>query len=68
MFLKLVPAKRASLVLITLFHMILEDTMSALRLVSSNGKSIKLPPGVVQAWVGQKRLNSYILSLFCDVR
>jgi hypothetical protein len=24
--------------------------------------------GVVQAWVGQKRLNSYILSLFCDVR
>jgi hypothetical protein len=25
-------------------------------------------PGVVQAWVGQKRLNYYILSLFCDVR
>ncbi len=24
--------------------------------------------GMVQAWVGQKRLNSYILSLFCDVR
>ncbi len=24
--------------------------------------------GVVQAWVGQKRLNRYILSLFCDVR
>ena len=24
--------------------------------------------GVVQAWVGQKRLNYYILSLFCDVR
>ncbi len=24
--------------------------------------------GVVQAWVGQKRFNSYILSLFCDVR
>ncbi len=24
--------------------------------------------GVVQAWVGQKRLNYYILSFFCDVR
>jgi hypothetical protein len=24
--------------------------------------------GVVQVWVGQKRLNYYILSLFCDVR
>jgi hypothetical protein len=31
-------------------------------------KGIHNTVGVVQAWVGQKRLNSYILSLFCDVR
>jgi hypothetical protein len=29
---------------------------------------VQITTGVVQAWVGQKRLNSYILSLFCDVR
>ncbi len=36
-FLMSAPAKHASLVLMTLFHRILEDTMSAVRVVSSNG-------------------------------
>jgi hypothetical protein len=38
MFLMLAPAKRASLVLLmTLFHRILEETMLAVSVVSSNG-------------------------------
>jgi hypothetical protein len=37
MFLMSVPTKRASLVLMTLFHRILEETMLAVRVVSSNG-------------------------------
>ncbi len=37
MFLMSAPAKCASLVLMTLFHRILEETMSAVRVVSSNG-------------------------------
>jgi hypothetical protein len=37
MFLMSAPAKCACLVLMTLFHRILEETMSAVRVVSSNG-------------------------------
>ncbi len=43
MFLMSVPAKRASLVLMSLFHGILEEAMSGVREVSSNGSLIKLP-------------------------
>jgi hypothetical protein len=37
MFLMLAPAKHAPLVLLTLFHRILEEIMSAVHVVSSNG-------------------------------
>ena len=46
------PAKRAPLVLMTLFHRILEETMSAVRVVSSKGYSIKLSPTVMRTWLG----------------
>jgi hypothetical protein len=47
MFLMSAPAKHASLVLMTLFHRILEETMLEVRVVSSNGQSIKLPQTVM---------------------
>jgi hypothetical protein len=48
----LVPAKRASLVLMTLFHWILEETILAVCVVSSNGQSIKLPQTVMCTRLG----------------
>ncbi len=52
MFLMSVPAKHASLVLRTLLHRILEETMSVVRVVSSNGLSIKLPLTVMPTLLG----------------
>jgi hypothetical protein len=48
MFIILGPAKRAFLVLMTLFRKIMEETMSTVHVVSSKGKSVKLPPTVMQ--------------------
>jgi hypothetical protein len=52
MFLMSAPAKHASLVLMTLFHRILEETMLVVLVVSSNGYSVKLPPTVMRTWLG----------------
>ncbi len=52
MFLMLAPANCSSLVLMTLFHRILEETMSAVGVVRSNAYSIKLPPTVMRTRLG----------------
>ena len=51
-FLMSAPPNLAPGVLMTLFHMILVDTMSAVRVVSSYGYSMRLPPTVMRTRLG----------------
>ena len=53
-------AKQAPLVLMTLFHRILDKTMFTVRVVSSNGYSSKLPPTVMRTRLGDLFLGMMI--------
>jgi hypothetical protein len=47
-----VPLNLVLAVLITLFHMILDETILVVRVVSLYGQSIKLLPMVIRKWLG----------------